>query len=136
MLTGYDTGIVACHVMTFFLNDIVEMREGRFKLKMPNVRICNERRTEAIQLRSDFIQFVCSTFGSSSRKYVQNYLGWFWSVVDRKTWRPNSIDAGLFRSGRMSPAEARDYVSPTNLKCPLSFFYRNINNSAMAITAA
>jgi hypothetical protein len=75
-----------------------------------------------IQLQNEFMHFVSQIFGGISRKYVQNYLGWFWTVVDRMTWTVNSIDAKFFRRGRMSPAESRDYVSPKNVRCPLSFF--------------
>ena len=128
MRTGYDVGVVVGYVMTFRIYGIVESRDGRFVLKLPQIRKSLQMSEPACQLRTEFMLFVSTIFGSISRKYLQNYLGWFWSVVDRKSWTVNSIDAKFFRQGRMSLDDSRDYVSPRQVKCPLNFYSKNINS--------
>jgi len=135
MRTGYEIGTVSAHVVIFQIYGIAEMRARRLFLIVPKVRRNIVGCDEANRLRTEFIRFVSLIFGSISRKYVQNYLGWFWSVVDRKAWPPNSINAELFRHGRMSPTESRDYISPMKLKCPLSIFCGNVKSVALALAA-
>ena len=63
-----------------------------------------------------FIEFVHSTFSGISRKYLQNYLGWYWCLVDKKRWKPGALLNECSGSPRTSLKEILEYVSPLLVK--------------------
>ena len=59
-----------------------------------------------------FTNFVCCTFNGISRKYVQNYLGWYWCIIDRERWAPGALLDECAGFPKTSLKRVLQYVSP------------------------
>jgi hypothetical protein len=68
------------------------------------------------ELIDSFINYVQSTFKGISRKYLQNYLGWFWCIIDRDHWQPGTLLYKLPLNKKMPLKKALKYVSPLMVK--------------------
>ena len=76
--------------------------------------------SEQVRITVDsFVDFVHSTFNGISRKYIQNYLGWYWCIVDRKRWKPGELLNECSGFPKTSLKKILQYVSPLIVKFSL-----------------
>jgi hypothetical protein len=116
--TGRDAGSLGAALLMLELKGLVKRAIGdRYSLSAPAVSLGPTRSCAgAKEAIKSFIQYVSSTFTGISRKYLQNYLGWYWCVVDRKRWSPGSLVAACLDLEKMSQEEIRQYSSPSMVK--------------------
>jgi len=68
--------------------------------------------TETTSTVAAVIDFVGLNFQGISRKYLQNYLAWYWCHTDRTRWSLGSLLKACLRFRPVCYAEILEYVSP------------------------
>ena len=124
--TAMDAGKLIAALVMLELKGLVKPGFGnRYSLSNlpgfpgpPPASACSGQQAKA--MICSFVDFVRSTFQGISRKHLQNYLGWYWCIVDRKRWKPGSLLKECCGFRRISCKEILEYVSPVMVKTSLA----------------
>ena len=117
--SGLETGALSASLFLLAMERLVRRDMGDwYSLLAP---VPSPERSDPLNEQSRFsidafIDFVRCTFNGISRKYLQNYLGWYWCIADRKRWKPGSLLDECAGFQKTTLKEILEYVSPLIVK--------------------
>ncbi len=118
--TGIEAGILNAALLMLELDGLISNQGGDRYLKPKPLHIQSSafqlNTGELERLKSDFTTFVSRTFQGISRKYLQNYLAWYWCYKDKQFWKPGQLFQACATFNGTTYNEIIQYESPPIVK--------------------
>ena len=120
-IIGMDTGKLIATLVFLELKGVVKRDQGNWYWLAETAPAAGSAagsfpENQAKNAVASFYKYVISIFNGISRKYLQNYLAWYWCIVDRKRWKPGALLKECSRFRKIGHEDILHYVSPTIVK--------------------
>jgi DprA winged helix domain len=108
LASGATTGVL----MLLELAGLAQGLPGDYYLQCPQSSAPQKLSQQTISAIDKNVQLIRATYHGISRRYLQCYLGFAWSMLDRAKWNFRALLRACGKFGLMTNAEIADYVSP------------------------